>query len=191
MKKLFLISALFSLFFIFSCGDEENGNNPTESNDLYPLKTGNSWTYEVTSGQGTSQYNYSITGDTLIDGEKWYIAVNSANSNVTMFFRNADDGFHQGISENETPLSKVVFYKYPCSKGETFQAYENQMIVVSTDTTVTAGNEEFSCIQYRISNGYVKFDYFVSPGIGQVKVILANSNGNIDSQIELINYSLK
>ncbi|TRW25713.1 hypothetical protein FMM05_05685 [Flavobacterium zepuense] len=68
MKKAFYLLLAVSTFMV-SCSDDDSGNNPAASADVYlPLNTGNYWVYDVPGSFQTGRDSLYVANDTVISG---------------------------------------------------------------------------------------------------------------------------
>jgi hypothetical protein len=188
MKRL--IFGIIALAILASCGDDDNGTNP-ESNPLYPLAVGNTWTMVMEefdlSGNITGTENLEITLEKMVtvDGKEVYLNVEDIDdaSEDTTWSGFYNDNFGTRVvllGDNE--LAEIESYKYPASPGDTysspsvFTTYNVTVESVSDNITVEAGS--FTCIKYVFESefdyGGGEIDYernivWVAPEIGAIK----------------------
>lgn len=154
MKFVITSLMLVSAVLIFaSC--KSNPAGPSNDQYIWPLNKGNSWTYHVVSYDsaggaiGGGNFTFSVTSDTVVAGETWYNLTNFASG---MFCRNRSDGFW--IMENSV---QFLFFKYPCSAGESWNIGGQSIEIRSTDSSMTTSKGKYSCHLYRMS-------YYDQPG---------------------------
>ena len=135
---VWVVAAMLALS---SC-EKNPGGSDTEK-ELVPLAVGNYWAYqqlwyggvdgEVLEGL-TDSVLFMVIGDTLlsIDGSEHRTAIRSSTfpfdgvpADHRWLYWNGDDGTYLmgGISGNDTLIYKSMVYKFPISKGESWQAH--------------------------------------------------------------------
>lgn len=194
-KILYLIQFFIGLLLINACSEEDIEEEvPLE---IYPLKVGNSWTYQRfasskdDSAKVINDISINIVRDTLINGNYYYLYDYNGNTSTEINI-NKDDGFY--INNIDRFHENDVFqYKYPCKIGDTWERIEfdehiNQTTItlvkaLNTKITVPYGNIE--CIEYerfRVSlvrtNDTLYFleHFYLKPGLGLVKSIHTYKN---------------
>lgn len=129
---------------------------------IFPLKVGNKWTYSqktlLKDGTvtDTGTFSWTIIGEALIEGEKWFWLSYSVGGGY--FITSRQDGMYRYL-----PNLKIggLMYKYPGIVGEQFlSAYEVsnrfdsfrlftiQMSVDSLNEVVKVPSGNFNCIKY-------------------------------------------
>ncbi|MCK9212398.1 MAG: hypothetical protein M0P61_16275 [Ignavibacteriaceae bacterium] len=198
MKKLMMMG-IFCLFLIVGCKkDSDNPIVPTSSNGLFHFKIGDQATvvikeYSIKNGVDSlinqSEYTYTILRDTVFDSFTWY----SYSVHVATWITNKNDGVWQADRQQNGSLSTFMLYKYPCAKGDTFNSLGGNVLVVTTDTTISVSAGTFKCIQYREIDQYSYEDIYISEGLGIVKIFGLAYEYNHQSKMiqELKSYSLK
>jgi hypothetical protein len=175
--------------------------NP-HANEIWPLATGNYWTYSSnnydSTGAITSSKNnnsFFIVGDTIINSTKWYMFL------LPIFLiTNLDGGVYGYYSSGP----KLIL-KYPASVQDSFPLIGSQVYVhvKSVNSRITLSSGTFCCYAYEIKSpptsttigGSVEIDYYC-PGVGMVKVesyssTATNKNLYLSMVSELVSYSLK
>lgn len=208
MKRLILVLAAMAI--LASCGDDDNGTNPT-SNPLYPLAVGNTWI------QKSTDYSFSqIEFDTVeilkmvkVGGKDVYLAIEDIIAGDTSWSGLYNDDF--GLTLNwyeENTLQPAIKLKYPCSAGDKYTSQgilaDSDIEVVSTSAGMAVPAGTFTCIKYIANteinwNGDIMYNrniMWVAPGIGVVKTELwlkenAEDEYELDSDSELQSYTLK
>jgi hypothetical protein len=106
------------------CGIGENAITDTVGiiSPIYPLKVGNKWTFRNTKllYDGTAStidtVTQTIIGETLIDGEKWFLLYTYPWQGRELI-TSRSDGIYKYYSYSKTAVLK---YKYPVSHGEQY-----------------------------------------------------------------------
>lgn len=182
--KLLLIG-LFSIIAV-SCSDSTSNNEPMK--ELFPLKIGNKWTYQITKNDSISTSYNDIQKDTVVNGETWYIVLRDGEPVFTS--KNKSDGMWIMFG-NE----KVLFYKYPATLNDEYMAGAVSVKVVSLNKQITVPAGTFECIQYHtVYSDKEEYDEFFCPGTGTIKIIAYEINSGvpiINETIELVSKDLK
>ncbi len=195
MKKIVIITVAF-IFILLGCKKEDTDPSVGSMTSVSPIqivphKIGNSWNLRTINfaGNDTTYFTNSILKDTLVGLEIWYVEQfgNAASSVPT---KNMNDGlyfYHSSIHLGE------LAYKYPAQVNEGYYSsyYNDSIIVLSINSTVTVPAGTFNCYQYftyRLWGTYTGYIY-VSPGIGFVKSE-SYVNNVLSSNVELISYHL-
>jgi hypothetical protein len=100
-----LFIGLSAIILITSCN--KNNSSASSTTEIWPLKLNNEWTFSYTvykedgSIKETEKYTGGVTGDTMINGSKFY-------KTGTLFLRNADNNTVEamGISNFVLPYLK-------------------------------------------------------------------------------------
>ncbi|MFN0157500.1 MAG: hypothetical protein ACKVRP_05425 [Bacteroidota bacterium] len=174
-KVRFFIVALIVLL-ITSCSPDNDPTCPGDSIasvEILPLKEGNIWLYKAFSydPQGnvisTSEPSMSVSGDTMISGERWYF-VNSG------LMTNKPGGLWIMSSFGEE-LIPYLFTKFPCSVGDSWllgPQYTNSQSIgqcVSVSEVVVTQNGSYACYKYLISSeSGQRSEFYFRPGVGLV-----------------------
>lgn len=165
---------------LVSCTQE--GSKPTtgtSSRGLIPFASGKRWSYLSTAYDSlgkvvsTHEDGTTVTGDTVVAGEKWYALTDDSAGHrfgEAFYATNREDGVYMLGSRRTATL----LYKFPASVGDTSPPY----IVRSVDTAVSCPAGNFRCYLYRdtvavaADNGriwvIVTNDFF-APGVGMVR----------------------
>ncbi len=160
--------------------------NETEKSQgvIMPLKIGNYWKYLVYDYEEEAESTRvdSISTDSIIDGEKWFL-LNGTNA----FFSNRNNGLWDLVGF----YSEELLMKYPAKVGDNWDisrpglSVEINAQVVSVDTPVDINNEIFECYEYEYyENGLLKRKHYASPSIGIVKTKIYKST--TDDTVELV-----
>jgi len=188
MKTRCLYSVLiFGIFIILlsnSCSHKDE-----ESSVIIPLKIGNYWIYRVTvlNKPDVKIDTLTVTKDTLIRGEKWYIINHSLWHDFKWVLQNKTNGLYAVINENSSGL----FLKYKAIKGEIYASFSSKdtAMVSSINEKIKTQAGEFNCYFYASKKDDGKSSgngYYMSPGIGMIKTL-----GFWDLNYELISYKIK
>jgi len=163
-----------------------------EKDEIIPLAVGNEWTYNVynTSWKNDTIRKMKITGDTLVNGEKWYILNTDDLENVLC--KNDGNGLWQIVSKMYVTPNLAL--KYPAKVNEENKAdiFTIKILSIDNDIEVLAG--KFNCYSYLITNNTEEeLVMHISPGIGIIKMIYNYQNKEIEKNEyqELKSYILK
>ena len=215
--KLFLLSFLFLLLFLFACKDITV--NPIAENSFYPIGVGSSWKYNFKDYDSTGTLVYEGPFDeTFIyarmkDGQpvyqfnSWLNPPSPACCDYKYYFQNKNDGVHRLVSSDSTGywVYDYLWYKYPCRDNDFFTNGRNDYdttFVISLNDTVVCDAGRFECIVYKNIDRYygdtkiLGFAYtYVCKSLGKVKFELywSNSIGEFYKTYEysLLSYTLK
>lgn len=176
------------IFIINGCGD--SGTNTNNKNDvIWPLKVGNTWTYNVYSYHRYNEdtvkpydtITYYISGKKTINGEDWFYlsAIGKSTHNI---MTNRDDGLW-GLnfkdSNNIDIDSAILLYKYPTYLNEYYPNDTNGLKTISLNTLVTSSAGNFNCIL--LINIKRNDKLFLSPRFGLIKSEqITNINTNVN-----------
>jgi hypothetical protein len=228
MKHYFWILLLFATFFV-ACSMQEPTSNPSA---LIPLKEGNQWIYETDYYDSNNVLTMKVIDTIFFrspinhGSENWYELYSrrySDSTDDTIFYFNRPNGTW---TYSHFAAIESLLYKYPTVAGDTFNTVTSKPIsnsypisnlfmeTLSTNDTISLPIGIFPCIHYRLHEqyldrstmsvkyDYVHSDYFVSPGIGSIKLftdpsirtgVLPDSNRTSHPRIEtiLLQYTLK
>ena len=179
------------------------------------LKVGNEWVWEENWSELRITYDtLRITGEVVIDGERWF------NTNRTYYLANRAGGLY---SRDKNKLDSILLkIKYPVSSGDTnnivdwYQMNNGQRgylmhsnwIVTATGQMIDVPAGKFKCWKatefpiyddgtpYRPAQPEMENNYY-SPGIGRVRyeqLITTGANGKIlrtSHQLNLVSVILK
>ncbi len=186
-----IIVGLISI--LASCKKEkvESNVNPIISTQIYPLKIGNRWDWRKISYGTPNDTTYkpiSITGDTLIGLDHWYLE--QEYPLPPTLIANRSDGFY--IYCSSANMGKL-YLKYPAQLNDSYSqdCYNDSIFVLSIDTTITVAAGTFNCYHYLV-HGIGSPDeshVYASPGIGTIKSQHYFSNF-LAYEFELMSYSL-
>jgi len=193
--KIFL-SFLITLVLTIASGCKDNSTNPpTQTGELIPLALNNMWVLKSESYDSTGAIlstridTMRITGDTLINNEKWFIFNYSKHSLST----NRSDGYY---SYYETP---ILEYKYPAKVGDVILFPDSlKREVISTNVQITAGNATYTVYHYYdyyINNVTdLSWNVFNAPNIGTIRIEAFRKKSQqqkyITMKVDLISYKL-
>lgn len=164
--------------------------------EIFPLSTGNQWHFRTTeSNQQTTFHINEVAGDTLINGQRWFILTYDTTVKTTC--RNTLAGWWFLYQPSPgAPVTQELYYRYPALVGERYMTGDSTLVTVTAiyeAITVPAGT--FFCYHYHMVHNLENYEceeYF-SPGVGFIKhVIYAPGSGSmrIASVTELIEYHL-
>jgi hypothetical protein len=192
------------------CGKSENEITDPSGiiSPIYPLKVGNKWTfrYELILSDGTVLDNGTVTqtivGETLIDGEKWFLLGSTA------FVNQLITAWQDGIYIYYPHIKAAILnYKFPAYQGEQYvSGYEEfngesdtlvtfQMKVDSTNEVISAPGGQYTCLKYHASLVISTFGSFINEidpedmflsNVGPVKRIFYSGNGKPYNYWELV-----
>lgn len=193
---------------VLLCGKTENEITDPYGiiSPIYPLKVGNKWTFRKTYSSaggtvlGSDTVTQTIVGETMIEGEKWFLLRSTDNVDQLMTAR--QDGIYLYYPDIKTA---VLRYKYPVNMGEQYTSgYEEwtgavdtlvafSMAVASTNEAISVPSGNYQCYEYYApevvatfgieTNGIGSEDMFLS-NIGPVKEI----SGNVFSELLSTNF---
>lgn len=148
------------------------------SASIIPLAVGNSWTirisyWDLDGKLRTSRYETSrIVGDTIIDGERWFVMSGDGWYNLCA---NKVNGFYKLNSG-----TKVLHVKYPAKVGDSYHGPSGETKVVSLNANISVPKGSFVCYQYRVSGPEgARLDLYYSPGVGLVSIDGATPYGTL------------
>ena len=166
---------------LVSACDSGGSNDGDEGQSaLMPLKVGNSWTYEVSQSDGSTEATLEITRSVTIDDEQHYEMDPGLDQYETdgepFLVRTQGDGLY--VMEEDLvgfPL------KYPAEDGEIYTHTDddgNEYRITVTDQTITVPAGTFDCLQYEIeSDGSA----CISPDVGPIQINLLSLEANLAS----------
>ena len=135
---------------------------------IMPLKVGNSWTFRVSAYDSSGvilpyslgDITLSISRDTTIGNEQWFRLSSSWVTNRT-------DGLW-GISDAGNPY---LVFKYPAKLNDAYDSDGNNVIVSSTNQSVSVPQGQFTCYAYSYnSSGMVNTVQYCAPDVGMVSI---------------------
>ncbi len=170
MKTLLVSSLLISTAFVISSCKKSNPVGPSEGQQIWPLKTGNTWVYHLVAydstgvAVGSTSVSYSVTSDTVADGRTWYHLSNSGSA----YYTNKSDGLWLLLASSSSSVQQL-FYKYPSAAGDSWSYGSVHISVQSADTSITVPEGTHGCVAYRWSGDpkFGRVDY-LCPGLGWV-----------------------
>ncbi len=199
----FVILALVAIMLI-SCAGTTDTPPPAKSQEIIPLKIGNSWTYEdveydpdYQSEVAFDTLHESITVDTTISATKWFS--NSANNSY--FSSNSTDGYYVTYKNNDGVFVNSLFFKYPCNINDKYSIFipdfneTFQITVIQTSIVVSTSAGTFFCYKYEAVSPKLKLEFYITPGKGIIKRVTYNVKPNTETYIlfkskALIKYSI-
>jgi hypothetical protein len=195
-SALFTLLLSFTLFLTFSSCKKSNPVGPPDNNEIWPLKTGNTWvlqsTYYDSTGavSSTGLWAIEVTKDTVVEGQTWYRLFDNS-----YFYTNKSDGLWL-LWSNSTAMSELLLWKYPVSAGDNWPNYPYQVTAESTNVSITVPNGTYTCYLYRMTyNSQPAEDDYLCPGVGIVarNVYLTTSTGIVYKEYhgELSSLTLK
>ncbi|MFC2139365.1 hypothetical protein ACFLR4_01775 [Bacteroidota bacterium] len=201
MNKKFIAAVIFLSVILMSCvtpvdtsddpdtpENPDNPDPPADVEELIPLSIGNQWAYRYISPTIEEDHLYRIedvfpftAGSNIYAVYEMSGPITTSGDTLSLFldlttrgFYNSNEGFHV-LSENDSlELISALWFKYPCSAGNTYGTY----IVNSTNSSVVNNylGQTISCIHYIDQDPASQSEYFVSPGLGIVKAVLLNGS---------------
>lgn len=185
MKKLFFIFLTSTI--IFSCSrndNDDNSNNTTQESYLMPLKIGNNWTYNYTT--------YDQNGSTTSNSSVIFKDVKVVTKNNKDFHKlTISSGVADDLAfnfRNEDKLNVIGFTSSTSGQSEVLNMFRkvtstqiiNQTSSGNNSETFTAYPEEYNIngkVAYKVSDeikesGVIQeiTDYYLTPGVGYVKI---------------------
>jgi len=172
--KLTLYSLLVSLALLFTISSCKKSNpvGPSNSQQILPLKIGDTWLIEYTvydtteAIEGTMYDTAMVKTDTVISGVTWHRV-----SSITIdgVFTDKSDGLW-GFGST----GGFVIFRYPANVGDTWNAPMNssatyEITLESDSASVTVPKGTYVCYDYRmLLNSLPKLEVYLSPGVGFV-----------------------
>ncbi len=183
-----LIPLLFVV--LLGCSKKSSTEDPVVVPDLFPLKTGNTWTYKTTRMDTVISSHFNkVIGDTIILGETWSRV--SYDDALVSIMKNKSDGLWFMNPTKSTSGIAILYYKYPVPAGTQYVTTDGvNVTVVSVNETVTVPMGTFSCYHYTMTypNSEVYQEYYC-PGKGLVRMDKFAVNGGISvlkEKVELV-----
>lgn len=158
------------------CSDDNKIANPTQVEQIWPLKVGNEWVGEETefdSAGNVLRFDttvIAVSKDTVIGSERWYIiTVNGNRDPEAPILAGRSDGLWAGGP------SGGLFFKYPAVVNDTILCGNQLVVVESIHATVTVPAGTFVCYAYKwpepsTSDRPYQLHY-LSPGFGNIKSV--------------------
>jgi hypothetical protein len=190
MKKIIYLLILMLLMLAFSCSKENPVQN-NSTNEIFPLKIGNKWTFKTTSNSIVSTHINEVKADTLIQNEIWYIL--TYDTNIVTICRNKSDGWWFVAESNG---SSVINWKYPAKVNDEYMTYDSTLVkITSINEQITVPAGTFNCYHYYMihyKEGYT-CDEYLSPGVGLIKhVVYYDTTASlVNETTELFSNNLK
>lgn len=187
MRNIILFLLLATFFVLQNgCKKTDSTVNTNSSNVIWPVKLGNTWTYETTNFGVNGTVLSKVTLTNSITGSKRVLGKDYALVNTGAYIRNDDQGAWM-LRDDST--REFFAFKYPGSAGESFandtdEAFINgkdQILpgvaqIIFTDTMITVAAGQFRCYGYEYDytstiDGkiYEKNFFFLSPNIGWIQ----------------------
>jgi hypothetical protein len=211
MKKI-VVALLFLILLTFSCKKKEDNS---VSLAIFPMNTGNSWTYIDTVFHYYSGY---VTVDTFVHKMQYYYCVSGncgfsstqmENPVSTVALINSDNEGNavEILMRNDSLISRSIRYKKTPVKGEKwifkagvyinnnytqYDVVEMEMTCLNTDTFIHTPAGIFKCNVYSRSpdNNADTFIDYLSPGTGLI-MSYHYEGENLFTRNTLIAYTLK
>lgn len=189
MKK---IALLFLLIALAGCGKKEaqkqNSTTPSAGGDeltnvILPLKTGNTWVYDVYGLDTVKDRHilirvdtFEILNDTVIDGEKWWDTRQIGHKKAWVI--NRKDGLWLRFREDSIPF---LWVKYPGFIEDEYKSVimgvpsSNKILTNNIAVEVPAG--KFDCYAYGqyIGKQQILTRYYFTPNKGLIKMEIPDS----------------
>jgi hypothetical protein len=154
----------FVVSLLASCKKDNPVDSSSSVKQLWPLKTGNTWSFSAVAYDSTGTVTQSgsgslvVTADTLVGDETWY----HISGGGSVFYTNRSDGIW-GMSTGTSGIFQGLFFKYPVSIGDSWNFGGDQIFLQSADTVITVPAGTFHCYEYRMS---MSDYYYFCPGVG-------------------------
>lgn len=192
---LFLFVGLIGAGTLLAACDS-GGDSGSDQSALMPLKVGNSWTYEVRSGNSTEQATLEITDSRTINGEQYYEmdpGIDQYETDGEPFFVGREE---EGLFLAEADLVEFPL-KYPAEDGDIYNHTDsdgNEYKVTVSNKTLEVPAGTFDCLQYKVEFdgpggesgfGSVSGSTCISPDVGPIRINLISLEASLGS------YSLK
>jgi len=211
MKRIMLIS-LIIMFMVASCKDDTTSPdiNPLNTDELVPLKIGNTWDYEYTDYDGSDQMKVNVTTTVVSDiqyqGERHFLMQHTEHATgeskiPQVYHINKADAYYMILLEdNEEP--ETVKFNYPTFTGDIIHEDEYyKYYVEKVDHIYTTPAGMFKCIKYVYiwylnGNEFGRFINYFAPGIGKVATEIYGTTTlsgihNLEKKYILLSYELK
>ncbi len=209
MKKSFFYLLLMTSLVLTSCQKESNQNET----EYYPLKVGNSWTYEVYNVEDSGEENLvrtdmvEVIGTTTINGIAYFVIERSSSNpsaqwNFIQYLRE-EDGYYYN-ENNEAwmyfggAVGEVVYSNsldLEIGEGDVVYNYS----IAGLNETVTTPVGSFDCLLYQNEitstvpnwDWSSKFDnYYFADGVGLVKYWNSWASSNAKMEFRLTEYNI-
>lgn len=216
MKKLLLVLAAIAAISLSSCSENTSPEESYTIRQLFPLKTGNSWTYDAidydSSGNVRSRDSIiiTITGETTFNGKQAYIAVLAPEIDSAILFYDGD-AIYSSEGSDPTP---DIFLKLPTDVNKPIIVRDttysdstrsmDQFVLKSKSTQVSVPAGTFKCYtmheEYYYgpdsalkNESYSKFD--LAPNVGlihqQYITFFPDNKQRLRSEMLLRTYTVK
>jgi hypothetical protein len=175
MKTIPLSLLLSFVVFTLSSCSKSNPTGASGSQQILPLKLGNTWlmqytVYDTTGAvEGMIYDTATVVTDTVISGVTWYhISSKVFGGGLTA---DKSDGLWEYTSS--TPS---LFFKYPANVGDTWNAPMNasstyQITLESDSASVTVPKGTYTCCDYQLLlNSQPAVEAYLCPGVGFVAI---------------------
>jgi hypothetical protein len=175
IKSIFVLT--LCTFFLFSCTkktEDKTPNHGTPSTKLYPLSSGNSWSYEVTTYDSMnnptiSQIEQKVINTTFVQGDTFYVI-----SGINLYYRSTNDGLTLIANSERQTTTRYQYHNGPDSIQKIGELYLNGYIDNYYSKSGTYNYKYFKdCFCFRTETmnrgnlAAVVFKY-LKPGIGIV-----------------------
>ena len=202
MKNLIAV-AFATLFLLAACSD--NPTDPTPSNDIWPMKVGNYWVYQIKFFNQDSSLTSMVTDTIRVLSDT--VLRTGIQAKILQSSRNRDNGLPNSVLiKNDNGVNNVwaysneliIWYKYPVQDGETYKYIHDSVTVQKMNLPkkiLNLRNESILYSFYRNDDqdkSIIK-NYF-SLGVGRVfTVSYSYYNGKYFTSVvsELIAYHLE
>ena len=162
------------------------------ADELYPLKVGNYWKYEV-KGKSTYFVTNKVVDKKVIGHKTWYKYIEYGE---IYWIRNGKGGQYEAMDwlDNANPKTKpkheVLFFKYPLKSTIQYKVPSNTIQALLPLKSIKTPAGEYRCILYKmITKGKVLAENCIAPGVGVVW-----SKAIFDGEVEvsrLVEYGVK
>ena len=175
MKTVLTYSMILILLLLTACSKDKatDGTPPSGNTDLvWPLAVGNSWTLEITSYDSSDSIVYNetqvqeITESIFRDERNMYVFDDLGNGYYEGGYNGAD-GLYVVEIEPDTVTSEL-WHKYPGQVGE-YWDYDGRTEIISTSTQIDVPAGTFNCYEYKTTSEWGITTTYLSPGIGFIK----------------------
>lgn len=123
--------------------------------DLLPLAVGNEWILQSTwesapiTGSTVSIDTIRVTADTTINGETWYLVLDSGEG-ADFFATNREDGLWKWSGPQQPNSTPYLALRHPAAFGEEYRPTEDVSVRVrGVDTTITVEAGSFASTYYQ------------------------------------------
>lgn len=199
---------LLAILSLFSCKQEDD-LLPTEDIDFYALTVGNTWIYDNysididgTTTQLTRKDTMSITAETIINGETYFLFEGTQFGTPQSYYRRDSSGFL--VDETGTIFFSSTAFNQEL-KRDTLNignvvGLVNSFSISNTQIDITTDAGTFNCYNFKgeimaldpdYPHGTRESDHFYSPTIGLIWEELPYYSSPRSVQLRLVEYQIE